>query len=156
MPHASRTINKKQLTRNFKFSQLSNVRCQLFRPGFTLIEIAFASMFLLAIVAIFLAGSGSFIHNRGSYLQSVATEIASCEIERLRNLAFDALPTEPLTIPAQCNPTPSKLPAGYTAGKTINNYSGSDIKIVTITITWKLNNANKNLKVETLISKYGL
>ena len=128
------------------------------QAGFTLIEIAFASMFVIAIVAIFLAGSGSFIHNRGSYLQSVATQISSCEIEQLRKIPFTSIINSliPRSILSPCSDDLPKLPTG-SATETITDYqSDPNIKKVVITVTWKLNNVNKNLNVETLISKYGL
>ncbi len=150
MPGSSRPVN----------CQLSTVNCRRMRDGFTLVEILLSIFIILAIVSILFATSGTFVSSRKSNLQSIATKIASRQIENLRNTAFDSFPACPG--PAGCNisaveePDLAKLPSG-SATKTLDDYEASDrIKLVTIDVNWTENNANQNIKLETLISENGL
>ena len=88
--------------------------------------------------------------------QQVAARIASCEIERLRKLDFASLPSTGIVDPP-CNADLSKLPDPKSATRTINDYLlDPDVKQVSIQVTWTESNVGKDVKIETLISKYGL
>src|SRR3990167_6851437 len=127
MPRASRTIDKKQLTidriRKFLWlnvrCQVSSVKCHL-QPGFSYIEILLSMFLILALVAILLTTSTVYIHSRRTILQTIATKMASCEIERLRKLAFLSLPGNG-AIDVSCASDLSKLPAG-TSTRLVANF----------------------------------
>jgi len=60
-------------------------------PGFSLIEILLSMFFILAIVGILFSTSGSLLTRRQSDLQSIATKVATKEVERLRADTFTNL-----------------------------------------------------------------
>ena len=133
---------------------MSIVNCQLSKPGFALVEILLALIFILVIIAILFSASGTFTTSRSSNLQSIAAKIASREIETLRNTSFDSLPGSG----SISDPDLSKLPSG-TASRTILDYgSPADPKIkqVTIQVNWTSNGAPRDIKMDTLISENGL
>ena len=96
--------------------------------------------------------SGVLKHSRNANLQSIATRIASREIERLRNLDFLSLPTtEPIS-----DPELSKLPSSY-GTRTVSDYSGNvNIKLINIRVNWNEKGTPQELTIETLISKHGI
>ena len=126
------------------------------KRGFTLIEVLLFILVVLAMVTILLSTAGTFIRTRAVNLESVAARIASCEIERLRKLDFASLPSTGIVDPP-CNADLSKLPDPKSATRTINDYLlDPDVKQVSIQVTWTESNVGKDVKIETLISKYGL
>ena len=122
------------------------------RKGFSLIEVVLSLFFVLALVTILLTSSGVLKHSRNANLQSIATRIASREIERLRNLDFLSLPTtEPIS-----DPELSKLPSSY-GTRTVSDYSGNvNIKLINIRVNWNEKGTPQELTIETLISKHGI
>src|SRR3990167_2030597 len=154
MPGASRTINKKQLTRN-------NVH-----GGFTLVEILLSLFFIIAIVTILFSTSGSLLTRRQSDLQSIAAKIATKEIERLRSVPFTNFQngTEGnFNCGNNGDPDLTKLRAGCLA-RIVTDYGdgppiNSSTKIVQVTVEVRWNNDNnvqKNLRMDTLIYESGL
>ncbi|HCS78985.1 TPA: hypothetical protein DIV55_04555 [Patescibacteria group bacterium] len=152
MPGASRTINKKQLTRN-------NVH-----GGFTLVEILLSLFFIIAIVTILFSTSGSLLTRRRSDQQSIAAKVATKDIEYLRGLAFASLPATSPPGPSGClqlggstDPDLTKLRDGKCA-RTITNYEGNAIiKQTTVTVYWDNDNGvEQQLKMDTLIYESGL
>ena len=123
-----------------------------FKRGFSLIEIVLALFLVLALISILLTASATYTHSRRSNLQSIATKIASREIENLRDTAFGNLPgTGTLT-----DPDLSKLPSSN-ANRNVANYDpDGKIKQITITIDWTEKGLTKQIVMETLISEYGL
>src|SRR3989344_4769618 len=99
MPRALRTVNRFHL-----------------RPGFSYVEILLSLFLIIALIAILLTTSTTYIHSRRSNLQTMATKMASCEIERLRKLDFSSVDSFPPSDPfdASCTTDLSKLPAGTT------------------------------------------
>src|SRR3989344_4945686 len=97
MPWLSPTINNLQSTRslfaNFQQRTKKFVSCRRLLPGFSYVEILLSMFLILALVAILLTTSTVYIHSRRTNLQTIATKMASCEIERLRKLPFSQLPT---------------------------------------------------------------
>jgi hypothetical protein len=99
-----------------------------------------------------LTTSGTISLRHSSNLQGVATRIASKEIEHLRDLDFANLPASG----SFTDPDMAKLPAG-SAIRTVSNYqSSAQIKQVNITVSWQINGANRDVKMETLIYQYGI
>lgn len=146
---------RKRETTNYK---LPAINCK--SAGFTLVEILLSLFLILAIVSILLATSGTFVSSRKASLQSIATKIASCEIEQLRKTAFANITTgDDVDIGAPCNEDLFKLPVPSSAKRTIADYGtppDPDIKQVAIRVTWTENNAFQEIKLETLISENGL
>lgn len=128
------------------------------QSGFSLIEVLLFLLVVLVLVTILLTSASSLAKTRGVRLESIATEIASCEIEQMRKNSFDSIAIGPPTdIGAPCDQDLSKLPQGTTARRTVSLYqSDSDIKQVELSVDWTENGANRNIKIDTLISKYGL
>ncbi len=130
------------------------------RHGFTLIEIVISLFLILATITILFTTSSTYVSSRGSNLQGVATEIASCEIERLRKLAFNSLPANGTTdVDASCNQDLSKLPDPDSAARTLSDYGtppDPDIKQITIQVNWTVSGASREIKMDTLIYKNGL
>lgn len=127
------------------------------RPGFTLVEILISLILIFAIITILFASTGTLTASRGSNLQSIATKIASRQIETLRKTAYSSLPTCPS--PGGCPLTDSdlsKLPSG-SAKQILDTYeSSADMKLATVQVDWIVNGAVKQLKIDTLIYKNGL
>ena len=152
-------FDKLRVTMNILNGQMSHVNCRL-RPGFTLIEILIFLLVIFALVTILLSATGVIRHNRNVTLTTVANEIAICEIERLRDLTFSALPAVgTAAIGAPCNADVTKLPPGpgSTANITVAYYQGDvDIKQITITVSWTEKGTPDSIQIETLKSKYGV
>lgn len=122
------------------------------KPGFTLIEIVLSLLLILAILTVFFTGSSTYTTTRGANLAGIATKIASRQIETLRKTAFATLPASG----SFTDPDLAKLPQG-TATRTITDYQANpDIKQVTIQVDWVPAGSAKNVKIDTLIYKYGL
>src|SRR3989337_1852129 len=126
MPRALRTFNRFHL-----------------RPGFSYVEILLSMFLIIALIAILLTTSTVYIHSRRTNLQTIATKMASCEIERLRKLAFPSLPASGTNdIDASCSADLSKLP--------------SSTAQITVAISWTEKGLAQEIKLETLISEIGL
>jgi len=156
MPSASRTINKKQLTRN-------NV-C----GGFTLVEILLSLFFIIAIVTILFSTSGTLLTRRRSDQQSIAAKIATKEMERLRSVPFLNFQngTEETYACSTTHPVSgeqaelNKLRAGQFC-RNVSAYGSPpdpDIQWVTVTIKWNNDNNVQQLPLtmDTLIYESGL
>lgn len=128
-------------------------------PAFSLIEVLLSMFLILALVTILFAASGTYRHSRNSQLQTIATKIASREIENLRKTAFASLPgTGAIT----GDPDLPNLPSG-TAERTVANYPPNcsptcspDIKQITVTVNWTEGGVARTISQDTIISKNGL
>ena len=128
-------------------------------PGFSYVEILLSLFLILALVAILLTTSATYIHSRRTNLQTIATKMASCEIERLRKLAFASLPANGTgAIDASCTANLSKLPAGTTTRLVADFGSPANPKIkqITVAVNWTEKGNAQQIKLETLISENGL
>lgn len=131
-------------------SRKRSVNCQL--SGFTLVEILLSVFLILAIVSILFTAASTYVTSRGTNLAGVAAKIASRQIETLRKTAYDSLPASG----SFTDPDLAKLPQGQ-ADQTLSDYqSSTDIKQVLVEIFWTENAAQKQVKMETLIYRYGL
>lgn len=126
------------------------------KPGLTLVEILLFLLIVLTLVTILLSSSGVLKHLRRVNLDTVATKIASCEIEELRKKDFAQLPSTG-SIGVPCDQDLANLPAPKTATRTISDYLGdTNIKQITITVTWTEKGLARQFTTDTLISKYGI
>jgi type II secretory pathway pseudopilin PulG len=132
--------------------------CPTLKPAFTLVEILLFVVIVLVLITILLTTSGNVFRTRSVYLESVATTIASCEIEGLRKTAFASLPgSGSITSPDPCAQDLSKLPSGSSATRTVSNFNAdADNKDIIISVNWTENGVTHNVKLDTLISKYGI
>lgn len=122
------------------------------KRAFTLLEIVLSIFLVLAIIMMLLSVSSTYISSRNSNLRSIADKIESSQIETLRKMNFDSLPTSG----SFTNPDLTKLPQS-TATQTLTNYQNSpDIKQVTIQVNWIENKATKSISTNTLIYRNGL
>lgn len=130
--------------------------CPKNHPGFSIVEILMFLMVVFSLVVVLLSSAVTLNRSRSSNLQQIATGISTCEMERLRNLYFTALPTTG-SIDSQCNQDLNKLGSGSTAQRVVADFAGDEnIKKITLVVTWTEKGANKDVTMETLISKYGL
>ena len=137
-------------------------------PGFSLVEVLLYLIVVMALVVILLSAAGVLKKTRGADLETIATGIASCDIEKLRLLSFP--PTPPATPIPPCDQNLTSLPAASFI-RTVVDYGGCppepscppapspadpNIKKVTITISWTESSVTNSITSQTLISKYGL
>jgi len=137
--------------------QVSSFKFQVLKKGFSYVEILLSMFLILALVAILLTTTTTYIHSRRTNLQTIATKMASCEIERLRKLGFAQLPTDG-SIDASCTTDLSKLPAGTTTRLVADFGSPPNPKIkqITVAVSWTEKGNAQQIKLETLISENGL
>ena len=160
MPWHLPTINNLQPTRsllaNFQQKKEKVVGCRRWRPGFSYVEILLSMFLILALIAILLTTSTVYIHSRRTNLQTMATKMASCEVERLRKLPFSQLPTLDGQFDATCTADLSKLPTGTTVRLVADFSSNPKIKQITTAVSWTEKGLAQQIKLETLISENGL
>ena len=129
--------------------------CEM-HQGLSLIEVLLFVLVAMALVTVLLSSAGVLDKTRGSNLETVATGVGSCEIERLRKLNFASLPTSG-AVGSPCNTDLTLLPPPNSAYRTVSTFQNdANIVQVTITVTWTEKGIAKSTLVETLISKYGL
>lgn len=127
------------------------------RAGFGLIEILLSVVLIIAIVTALFASSGTFLIRRGSDLQSIASKIASKDIETLRGQSFSSLPAAGTYTCVIVDTDLSKLGSGACGDRTVANYTGdANIKQITVTIRWQQSGKSKSLVMDTLIYTNGL
>ena len=137
--------------------QFNNSTIQQFRSGFALIEIVLSTFLILIFVSIVLSASGTFIATRKSNLAYIATKIASRHLEFLRKSTWTEITALPPGTVSISDSDLAKLPTAA-ATRSISNYSqtSSKIKQVIMKITWKENNANRELKMVSLFTENGM
>lgn len=126
------------------------------KNGFSLIEIVLSTFLILIFVSIVLSASSTFIAIRKSNLAYIAAKIASRHLEFLRKSTWAEITAlTPSTVSIN-DPDLAKLPASA-ATRSIGNYQTSPkIKQVIMKITWKENNANRELKMVSLFTENGM
>ena len=158
-----RIVHSSQLSVHRFFSSVNRepitVNCLRLRPGFSYVEILLSLFLIIALIAILLTTSAVYIHSRRTNLQTIATKMASCEIERLRKLAFASLPANGTNdIDASCSADLPKLPSS-TARRTVADFgspANPKIKKITVAVSWTEKDLAQEIKLETLISENGL
>ncbi|KKT45964.1 MAG: hypothetical protein UW37_C0036G0009 [Candidatus Gottesmanbacteria bacterium GW2011_GWA2_44_17] len=136
--------------------QFNNSTIQQFRSGFALIEIVLSTFLILIFVSIVLSASGTFIATRKSNLAYIAAKIASRHLEFLRKSTWTEITALPPGTVSISDPDLAKLPTSA-ATRSIGNYqTSSRIKQVIMKITWKENNANRELKMVSLFTENGM
>lgn len=139
-----------------------------FKSGFSLVEILISLLFIGALLTILFTSTGSLFVRRQSNLQSVASKIASKEIERLRSLPFSTFTAEGnltcstnLTLFPDLAPPPTgSMPTGSCVDRIITDYAPStpgQIYQVTIAVKWpNENNVTQNISMDTFRYQNGL
>lgn len=121
------------------------------RFGSSLVEILIAVFFIATILVITLSVSGGFTNIYRGRLQSIATKVASSEVERLRTSNYSSVVNGSVS-----DPDLSKLPQG-TATRTITIIDGDPhIKEVIVTVTWVQSGVTKTFQLGTIIYEYGI
>lgn len=122
------------------------------KNAFSLIEVLIAVAIIAILGFILLTTSGTLTQTHSSNLQTIASKIASLEIETLRETNFASLPGSGSISDTNLN----KLPSG-TATRTITNYQGnSSIKEVQITVSWTWNGSPRQYQIASLIYENGI
>ena len=133
--------------------QLSTVNCQLFKGGFSLIEIVLSTFLILLFVTVVLSASGTYITSRKPNLAYIAAKIASRDLEDLRTFPFVQLP--PNGIYSISDLELAKLPQGQ-AQRTISDYGGDPkIRQIIVKVTYTENNAPREIKMVSLFTENG-
>ena len=138
--------------------KVSSFRFQVLKEGFSYVEILLSMFLILALIAILLTTSTVYIHSRRTNLQTMATKMASCEIERLRKLNFTSVELLPPSgaFDASCTTDLSKLPAGTTTRLVADFGTNPKIQQITTAVSWTEKGLAQQIKLETLISENGL
>ncbi len=147
----------------FSLSSILRVSDPNGRPGFSLVEILLTLFIATVLITIVLAVSGSQLTRHKSDLQAIAVKIASKDIETLRQTNFSSLPADSGTTCLQDYASDlAKLPNACHTRNLSNYYGDSDIKQITVTITWHESNQPQcaitlcKVQLNTLIYKNGL
>lgn len=145
-------VNRNRAKKSIHYSLFT-----IHRNGFTLVEVLIFLILVLAMVTVLLISSGSLRQSRNTNLQTIAAGIATCEIERLRDLAYDSLPADgTVAIGSPCASDLAKLPTPSSANLTLANYqSDVNIKQITIVVSWTESGVADNIQMDTLKAKYG-
>lgn len=160
MPNTPRTKNKKLETGNTKEavktkSLLFKIPSSRLNSGFSLIDILLTMFLVVMFSSILLVGSGSYLTSRKSNLRTIASKIASEQIDSIRKYVKDnsSFPADNTNF---SHPDLPKLPSP-SRSQTLSNFQGaSDIKLTTITVNWLEDTETKSVKMETLIYINGL
>lgn len=132
---------------------MSNVNCRRRRPGFSLIEVLLFMLMALAMATILINSLSGFSKTRAVNLEATASQIANREIENLKNTTFPSLPGSG----SISDPDLTKLSPDATATRTVVNYQGdTDIKQITITVSWTEEGVAKQIEMVTLLYEYGV
>lgn len=123
------------------------------QPGFSLVEVLLFMLLALAMATILITSLGGLSKTRGVNLEATASQIASREIENLKNTPFTSLPSSGAIL----DPDREKLSSDATATRTVANYQGNtNIKQITITVDWTEKGVSKQIAMVTLIYEYGI
>ena len=166
----SRSIQDKPFLKRFSNKFISfqsptshRTRNWKFKEGFSLVEILLALFIMAALLTIILTSAGTLKTGYRSNLQSIATKIASGDIENLRKINFTSLPADTgSTCLSDYASDLAKLPNPCHMRSVANFQSDPDIKQITTTVTWYETGAQQCvlstciIKMSTLIYKNGL
>lgn len=135
----------------------SRIIFHLSRGGSDLIDISISTFLIMGLLSAVFAAAGTYRHIRKAQLETVATKIASRDIEYLRKFKYASLPgTATLTDPDIA----TKLPSGSTGNRTVANYCNptctTDAKKITEQVNWTEKGVARSITIVTVISKYGL
>ncbi len=120
--------------------------------GFSLIEVLLSIIIIVILGFLLLTASGTLSQTYSSNLQTIASKVASKEIETLRETSFATLPLSG----SIADPNLAKLPNG-SATRTVANYqSDPTIKQITVTVNWTFNNSPRQQQIVTLIYQNGI
>jgi type II secretory pathway pseudopilin PulG len=132
--------------------QKSKLQFKIQNFGYSLIEVIIALALVVVTITIFGVAVSSTPLTKTARNQNLAYHIASKKIEELRDTAFDSLPASG----AFADSGLAAL-ASPTANLTVADYEGSsEIKKITVVISWDEAGSTRNVTLETLISNTGL
>ncbi len=128
------------------------------QKGFSLLEIMIALVFItLAFIAVYQFLTSSIFINHRARLVSQAYHAAYHELEQVRQVPFDSLVNQTNGPLIGSVPQLSSLPNGQ-GSLTIENYEGnSNIKKVTVTISWRAPGGDtETINLVTLVTRGGI
>lgn len=128
------------------------------QKGFSLLEIMIALVFItLAFIAVYQFLTSSIFINNQARLVSQAYHAAYHELEQVRQVSFDSLVNQTNGPLIGSVPQLSNLPDGQ-GSLTIENYEGnSNIKKVTVTISWRAPGGDtETINLITLVTRGGI
>lgn len=121
------------------------------RAGFTLVEILCAVVLLsIGLLAVMAASRGARETQQRALYLSIGRNIAQSKIGALRASSFDSLAGQAGTS------TDGSLPAGnqiVVAADPYPDASETNLKKVTVTVTWPEGNGTRRIRYETLITR---
>ena len=115
-------------------------------PGFAITELLIVLFLVTMTIIIFLKSTDTFSRIGAARNQTKAYHVAAKKIEELRGIQFDSLPA-----------SGAFTDGSYQGQLTTTNYqSQADIKQITVTVNYTDQFSQKSVRLDTLISKYGL
>lgn len=136
----------------------SRIIFHLSRGGSDLIDVTISTFLIMGLLAALFAAAGTYRHIRKAQLETIATKIASRDIEYLRKFEYNLIVLGTVTL---SDPDiAAKLPSPRSATRTIAQYCNptctADAKKITELVTWTEKGITRNITIVTVISKYGL
>jgi len=122
------------------------------RLGFTLIEVLITLALVSVLISIFFTATNIWRWIRHVRWQTFAKQIASREIEQLRNTPYDNLPASG----SFSDSNMTKIPQGSGQMNIAVVNGQADLSQVKVTVFWVQEGQTKSIQLDTLMSKNGL
>lgn len=122
-----------------------------------------STVLIAGILTAVFAAAGTYKHIRRSSLNTIATKIASADIENIRKLPYADIPNS-ATLTSNDYPDIAKLPSSNVT-RTVSNYDppgcnpacgSQDIKKISLSVNWNEKGLARQISMETVIYKYGI
>jgi len=155
MPDSKAKSKKQKAKRTYHLSLIT----YHLKHGFSLVELVLSLFVILALITVLFAASGTFKHTVNSNNQTLATKIATREIENLKKNGFAALPAAGTSNFADSDL--SKLTQSA-ATLTVATYPpgcspcSADVRQIKVSVSWSGQGAAKTVNIESIMSKNGL
>lgn len=123
------------------------------KKGFSLVEVLLFMLLALAMATILINSLSGFSKTRAVNLEATASQITNREIENLKNTSFSSLPASGAISDSDL----AKLSPDAAATRSVTNYQGNtNIKQITITVSWTEEGVAKQIEMVTLLYEYGV
>lgn len=120
--------------------------------GFTLIEVLITLALISVLISIFFTATNIWRWIRHVRWQTFAKQIASSEMEQLRNTPYNNLPASG----SFSDPNMAKIPQGSGQLNIAAVNGQTDLSQVKVTVFWVQEGQNQSIELDTLMSKNGL
>lgn len=121
------------------------------QDGATLIEVAISMFMVFVLFVLYLAALNSVLIVKKTSYENIAYHIANKQMESLRALTYDALPSSGTIVDSQF----SQIPSGAGSFVVSNHASMTGMKELVVTVTWS-DNGSKQVILRSLAGTGGL